>query len=192
MFTGIIERLGRVVESGTGRLRIQLDSDPEDWKLGESVAVNGCCLTLVEFADSLAFDLSPETLARTTLGTLPKGQIVNLERAMPANGRFGGHFVQGHVDAKGRVAGVDQEGNSTVLRIQGPPEQGRLLVDKGSIAVDGVSLTVVKPSEGCFSAHIVPHTLAGTSLEERRMGDEVNLEYDLLAKHVANLLGKLS
>lgn len=189
MFTGIVEAQGKVRSLSAGRLVLDLDA-PMDLSLGESVAVNGCCLTVVEFKSQVSFDLSPETLARTSLGSLAPGMLVNLERAMRADGRFGGHIVQGHVDAKGSVVSVTPSVNSTLFRFQAPMEFDRYLIDKGSVAVNGISLTVVSPIDGCFDVWVIPHTLQATNLGQLGPGDAVNLEFDVLAKYVEKLLEK--
>lgn len=189
MFTGIIEGLGKVRSLSEGTLTVEVargfENDP--WKIGESVAVNGCCLTVVSATDTLAFDLSPETLARTSLGALAPGSTVNLERAMRADGRFGGHIVQGHVDATGAVVSITPAENATIFRFQAPLEFDRYLIEKGSVTVDGISLTVVNLRDAAFDVWIIPHTLQETNLRERKLGDRVNLEFDLIAKYVEKL-----
>ncbi|HVT12798.1 MAG TPA: riboflavin synthase [Fimbriimonadaceae bacterium] len=190
MFTGIVESLGEVVGLDGGVLQVLPATalGPDPVRLGESIAVNGCCLTVVAIEPALRFDLSPETLARTSLGALAPGRHVNLERAMRADGRFGGHIVQGHVDATGEVVSISPAENSTAFRFRVPPGSERYLIDKGSITVDGISLTVVKPEGNEFDAWIIPHTLANTNLGERAAGDRVNLEFDALARYVERLL----
>ncbi|MFI5387068.1 MAG: riboflavin synthase [Fimbriimonadales bacterium] len=200
MFTGIIEGLGKVqwVEAGVLVLAPDRELGPDPVRVGESIAVNGCCLTVVALGPrqpggeggqtGLRFDLSPETLARTSLGTLSRGSHVNLERAMRADGRFGGHIVQGHVDATGEVVSVTPSDNSTVIRFCVPPGSEKYLIDKGSIAVDGISLTVVEPADREFDTWIIPHTIANTNLGERKPGDRVNLEFDSIARYVDRLL----
>lgn len=189
MFTGIVEAVGEVrsLVGGTLVLDVVRGSESEPWRLGESVAVNGACLTVVGFDNGLRFDLSPETLERTSLGDLSAGSRVNLERAMRADGRFGGHIVQGHVDATGTVVSIAPSGNSTVFQFQIPSTGARYLIDKGSITIDGISLTVVSPTESEFEVWVIPHTLQETNLSERKVGDRVNLEYDLIAKYVERL-----
>lgn len=193
MFTGIVQAVGVVaapVENGL--FGIQLVGTPldwEPWKSGESLAVNGCCLTVLDIAgDRLSFNVSHETLARTTLGTLMTGNHVNLERAMRASDRLGGHIVQGHVDAMGEVVSISAKDG--VFRFRAPIGFARYLSDKGSIAVDGISLTIVKPAipEDEFEVAVIPHTLAATNLSTRKAGDRVNLEFDVIAKHVERLL----
>lgn len=193
MFTGIIETLGRVRSLSEGRLIVETDAElgPDPVQIGESIAVNGCCLTVVgpePRASSLWFDLSPETLARTSLWSLGPGAHVNIERAMRADGRFGGHVVQGHVDATGEVVGMRPAENSTVMRFRVPSGAERYLIDKGSITVDGISLTVVGPEANEFDTWIIPHTLEHTNLKERAAGDRVNLEFDAIARYVERLL----
>lgn len=188
MFTGIIGGVGVVRAAGEGFLEIEAPSFAldEPIALGESVAVNGACLTAIE-PGRLRFDVAPETLRRTNLGSLRAGDRVNLERAMRPTDRFGGHLVQGHVDGVGRVAWRREEGNATVLRFAGPEEGARYLVERGSVAVDGVSLTVARPQGGDFEAWIIPHSLAATTLGERKEGDPVNIEFDEVAKWVERL-----
>ena len=189
MFTGIVGSLGRVVALGGGRLEVRAEGGfaPDGYEEGESVAVNGCCLTVLP-GEGLRFDLSPETLDRTSLGALAPGARVNLERAMAVGGRLGGHVVQGHVDAAGTFEGSREEGNSVVMRFRAPSGYGRYLIDKGSVAVEGVSLTVVRPDGDAFEVWIIPHTLEKTNLGGLRPGDRVNLEFDVLAKYVERLL----
>lgn len=192
MFTGIVQGLGQVIDLAQGVLSVQAPAAfaPEGFDIGESIAVNGCCLTVVADASNiLRFDLSPETLARTALGALGPGGVVNLERAMRASDRFGGHIVQGHVDAVGTVVSKTPQENATIVRFQVPPEFDRYLIDKGSITIDGISLTVVKPEAGAFDTWIIPHTLEQTNLGTRQAGDAVNLEFDVLAKYVEKLMG---
>jgi riboflavin synthase len=189
MFTGIIEGLGKVRSLSEGTLTVEVargfENDP--WKIGESVAINGCCLTVISATDGLSFNLSPETLARTSLGALSSGSTVNLERAMRADGRFGGHIVQGHVDATGTVLSITPAENATIFRFQAPAEFDRYLIEKGSVTVDGISLTVVNLKDAAFDVWIIPHTLQETNLSERKPGDNVNLEFDLIAKYVERL-----
>jgi riboflavin synthase len=194
MFTGIVEELGRVVELEGPRLRVRCRTAAQDSPVGASVAVNGVCLTVVDNDDevSLAFDLSEETLDRTALGRLEPGDPVNLERPVTLTARLGGHLVQGHVDGVGTVTSVTpQEGGSTIT-IDAPEELGRYLVEKGSVTVDGVNLTVAAVEGATFSVALIPHTLAVTTLGTAGAGDPVNLEVDVLAKYVERLLGPLA
>ncbi|RMG92906.1 MAG: riboflavin synthase [Candidatus Dadabacteria bacterium] len=194
MFTGIVQDVGTVREISTvpggKRLRIATGLDTADFELGESVAVDGVCLTVTEIAPGrFSADASPETLGRSTLSALRPGRRVNLERALRLTDRLGGHLVLGHVDATGRVLGIRTEGAFRVVRFEAPPEVARYLVEKGSVAVDGVSLTVYEVSAGQFSVAVIPHTWDATALADRAPGDPVNLEADILAKYVERLLG---
>jgi riboflavin synthase len=193
MFTGLVQVVGRVEVAAGLRLQVAApglwppDNDP--WQEGESIAIQGVCLTyLPDPSELLTFDLSEETLARTTLGDLRPGSPVNLERAMRPNDRLGGHIVQGHVDATATVESIVEQEGSWTMRFRVPAGGGRYLIDKGSICLDGVSLTVVSPDEDTFEVAIIPHTWANTSLSVRQPGDRVNVEYDVLAKHVERLL----
>ena len=205
MFTGLVEALETVraivPEGESCRLQIGVptsfleDTHPEK-RLGDSVAINGCCLTVVVAEagfetsnESLwSFQAGHETLARTNLGRLTVGDTVNLERAMPANGRFGGHIVQGHVDGVGKVAEIAQQGEWADYSFDVPEHLAAQMVEKGSIAVDGVSLTLTKVGKTRFQVMLIPHTLAVTTLGRRKVGDEVNLETDVLAKYVQKLM----
>ncbi len=195
MFTGIVEEIGRmrVVKSGEKSARMTLEAHTvlEEVSLGDSIAVNGVCLTVVSY-DARAFtvDVSPETLRSTTLGELRPGDAVNLERALPARGRFGGHMVSGHVDGVGRVSTITREGNATVITFSAPPAILELSVPKGSIAVDGISLTINTLDASTFSVSIIPHTGERTTLLNRRPGDRVNLESDLIGKYVHRFLSR--
>ena len=193
MFTGLVEALGRVdrVEpEGAGRrLTLTWPGLPEPMTIGESVAVNGCCLTVVSAAGE-RFDVQagPETLLRTNLGDLDEGSPVNLERALRVGDRLGGHFVQGHVDATAVLRTRRTEGDWQFLAFAVDPRWTALMVPKGSIAVDGVSLTLVAVEGDGFSVMLIPHTLAVTTLGGLAPGDRVNIEADMIAKHVAKLL----
>lgn len=192
MFTGIINHTGTIdslelLESGA-RLRLRT-TDSEPFARGESLAVNGVCLTVLPQDDgSLLTDVSNETLARTTLGALVRGARVNVERAMALGDRLGGHLVQGHVDGVGTLESIKREGAFAVYRWSHPAEYAALIVDKGSIAVDGVSLTVVEPDGSTFGAALIPETLARTNLGDAAEGGRVNLELDMLAKYVQSLV----
>jgi riboflavin synthase len=190
MFTGIVEELGTVREGGPGRLVVACGTVLGDTDVGSSIAVNGVCLTVVgRGSDLLSFDLSEETLRRTDLGRLSPGHHVNLERPVTLATRLGGHLVQGHVDGVGEVASVEPEpGGGARLSVSPPPELLRYVVEKGSIAVDGVSLTVAGLDDHAFSVALIPHTLAATTLGTVGVGDPVNLEVDLVAKYVERLL----
>jgi riboflavin synthase len=190
MFTGIVEERGRVRGLAGDRLTIGCAVVPGDSPIGASVAVNGTCLTVVaNDGSTLAFDLSEETLGRTTMGDLAPGAPVNLERPVSLAARLGGHIVQGHVDGVGTVQAVhpDDEGGA-VLRIAVPADLLRYIVHKGSIAIDGVSLTVAAIDDGVISIALIPHTRAVTSFGTAVVGDRVNLEVDVLAKYVERLM----
>jgi riboflavin synthase len=190
MFTGIVEEVGRVEAADDGRLVVRCRTVAEDATVGASIAVSGVCLTVVGRDDgTLSFDLAPETLARTTLRTLADGDQVNLERPLTLLTRLGGHLVQGHVDAVGTVREVSPAGDGAEVTIEVPAGLEPYVAEKGSVAVDGVSLTVAATLPGAFRVALIPHTLVVTTLGLRRAGDEVNVETDLLAKHVERLLG---
>ena len=189
MFTGLIEAVGEIagadVMSGGRRLRIATSLAGE-LTPGDSLAVNGVCLTVVVAAPpEVTADVGPETLRVTTLGSLGKGSLVNLERPLRGDGRMGGHFVQGHVDAVGEVAGLTPARDFTWLGVRFPPELARYLVLKGSVAVDGVSLTVARLADSSFDVQLVPFTIEHTNLRRVQAGDRVNLECDMIGKYVA-------
>jgi riboflavin synthase len=193
MFTGLVEALGRVeaieVKGSGRRLTLAWPELREPMAMGESVAVNGCCLTVVEAGgDAFVVQAGPETLLRTNLGTRKAGDRVNLERSLRVGDRLGGHFVQGHVDATAELVERRTDGEWEFLAFRVAPEWTRLMVAKGSIAVDGVSLTLVYVGPDEFSVMLIPHTLSVTTLGGLRVGDRANIEADMLAKHVAKLL----
>jgi riboflavin synthase len=192
MFTGLVEGTGRVTalpSPAAARLILDAGLLAEGVRIGESVALNGCCLTVISLAGScLGFDLLAETQSRTNLGDIKAGGAVNVERAMPADGRYGGHFVTGHIDATGVIRRWEQTGDDYELRIGIDPQQGNYLVSKGCVAVDGISLTVAEVGRDEFSVWIIPHTRSVTALRERAVGDRVNLEFDLLAKYTEKIL----
>jgi riboflavin synthase len=192
LFTGIILHSGTIESferhASGARMRLRT-TDPEPFTRGESLAVNGVCLTVLPESDgSLLADLSDETLARTTLGNLGAGMRVNVERALALGDRMGGHLVQGHVDTTGTLISASIEGEFAVYRWSHPGEYAPLVVNKGSIAVDGVSLTIVDPDAGSFGAALIPETLRRTNLGTARVGDAVNLEFDMIAKYVRTLV----
>jgi riboflavin synthase len=194
MFTGIIEELGRVrsVEMNGENARIVIEAHTviEDTKHGDSLAVNGVCLTALDIErDSFAADVSRETLDRTTLGRLQSGASVNLERAVTPATRLGGHIVQGHVDARGQFLSAIDHGGSWTVRISYPSELARYLVFKGSVAVEGISLTIANLADDYFEIAIIPKTWEVTNFSHLRPGDEVNLEVDVIAKYVERILG---
>ena len=193
MFTGLVEECGEVAaltlsEKGA-RLSVRAPLVGSDAQIGDSIAVNGCCLTVTERAgETLSFDLLRETLERTSLRSAAAGSVVNLERALAVHARLGGHFVQGHVDGAAEVLAFEQVGADYRLEIALAPESAKYVAFKGSIAIDGISLTVAEVHEASFVVWIIPHTLAVTNLRARRAGDRVNLEFDLLAKYVERIL----
>jgi riboflavin synthase len=192
VFTGLVEEVGRVSgleRDDMVRLRVSALKVLEGTRVGDSVSVNGVCLTVNDLgAETLTFYAMPETLRRTALGALAEGDPVNLERAMGAQGRFGGHIVQGHVDGVGEVLDVHPEGDAQIWEFKAPAEVLRYTVEKGSICVDGISLTVVALGDASFTVSILPQTRMGTNLGELAPGDPVNLEADILGKYVERLL----
>jgi riboflavin synthase len=196
MFTGIVEHVGRIEaieeESDLARLRIDVGPLAEGVKLGDSIAVCGACLTVThQDGSQLAFDVINETLEKTRLGSLRVGDAVNLERAMAAGARFDGHLVQGHVDGLGRVRRLEREGNEVELHVECEPALAAQLVDKGSVTIDGVSLTVVRVVEDGFHVALIPHTLEVTTLADLAGGDPVNLEVDILGKYVKQYMDRV-
>jgi riboflavin synthase len=188
MFTGIIEEIGRVKSVQRGRLTISANKVFEDLKLGDSIAVNGVCLTITALnKDTFAVDIMPETMRRSNLGMLSPGDEVNLERALVVGGRMGGHFVQGHVDDTGRVLSLIPEAEAVLMWIAAPAEITNYLVEKGFIAVDGISLTVINRNASSFTVSLVAYTLEHTTMGKKKPGDIVNLEIDILAKYVEQL-----
>lgn len=208
MFTGIIQGLGKVAANDNGALSVRVGEDFQDaaWQVAESVAVNGVCLTVTGIIatdrmsppspghcpplEELSFDLSPETRERTTLGRLEPGVLVNLEHALRVGDSLGGHFVQGHVDVTGTLEAVREMENAHAFTFRSPPGYERYLIDKGSICVDGISLTVANRREGVFETWVVPHTRRSTNLQQLSPGDAVNLEFDMLAKYVERFVGR--
>lgn len=192
MFTGLIESLGKVVslESLGEQARLGLSIPfADELALGDSVAVNGCCLTVAGIAGgAVHFDVLAQTLRVTSLGKLSVGSIVNLERALRVGDRLGGHFVQGHVDAVGEIVSLRENGQDHVVEVSLPEETHRLCVAKGSIAIDGISLTIADLKDATAVFWITPHTFSHTNLRDATAGDTVNLEADMLAKHVARLM----
>ncbi len=188
MFTGIVEEAGSIVSIGAGKMGVGAKLTLKDLQVGGSIAVNGVCLTVTEFDEkSFSVDVMPETLKRTNLGMLKKGDRVNLERPLKLNGEIGGHIVQGHIDGTGRVVEVNKEGESVLMRFQTKPELMRYIVPKGFIAVDGTSLTVTTKDKDTFGVSLVGYTLQHTTLSERKPGDIVNLEVDIIGKYVESL-----
>ena len=189
MFTGIVEERGTVREVGPRRLSVGCRTVVADAEIGSSIAVNGVCLTVVERSeDRLAFDLSEETLRRTSFSRLSAGDPVNLERPLTLSSRLGGHLVQGHVDGVGEVAAVEPVPDGAWMTVRPPEAIRRFLVEKGSVCVDGISLTVAGMDDETFSVAVIPHTLDVTTLGSAQQGDPVNLEVDMIAKYVDALL----
>ena len=197
MFTGIIERVGRILEIERGdelvTFLVEAGEVAEGVPIGASVAVNGACLTVTEVgAGTLRFDAIPETLEKTSLGGLSAESPVNLERALRADGRLDGHIVQGHVDATGRVAALERDGDDVRFAVECDAAFAEQLVPKGSVAIDGVSLTVVDVAPEGFDVALIPHTLRETTLGDRVVGDAVNLEADVLGKYVLRYLARIA
>ncbi len=197
MFTGIVETTGTVqsiiFREGGARFLVNVGPMAKELSLGESVAVNGCCLTVTEFdgeAGTAAFDLLIETLRVTSLGQLKEGGVVNLERALRIGDRLSGHFVQGHVDATVRIIALDQVGMDHQFTVALPKEWAHLVVHKGSVCLDGMSLTIAELGEDHMTFWITPHTFAVTNLRALKAGDVVNVEFDMLAKHIARIHGR--
>lgn len=193
MFTGIIEEIGEILAMQRGResmtLTVKAQNILEDVKLGDSVATNGVCLTVVALGkNSFQADVMHETMNRSSLGALKIGSKVNLERAMRADGRFGGHMVAGHIDGTGQITDIQKDDNAVWYTISTKQEILRYIIEKGSIAIDGISLTVAKVAKESFSVSIIPHTLQQTTLAERKKGDIVNLENDMVGKYIERFL----
>ena len=191
MFTGIVEEVGVVASIRDRRLSVQAQKVLGDLKLGDSIAVNGTCLTAVEInEETFSVDLSPETLRRTSFTGLVEGDVVNLERPLAVTDRLGGHIVQGHIDGTGRITSLTPEDDCVILRVRSPKKLMPYIVEKGFIAVDGISLTVVKRSALSFTLSVIPYTLHHTNLQGKTPGDRVNLEADILAKYVESLISR--
>lgn len=193
MFTGIIENTGRVAalrKRGGGIVLTIRPAAAMEWRTGDSVSVNGVCLTVVDDAADVSFEVSPETMKSTTLGELRKDDRVNLERALRPTDRIGGHIVTGHVDGVGTVAERRTSGDYTFYTLEAPPGILRYTVQKGSIAVDGISLTVVDLSQGTVSVAVIPHTLSETNISDRKVRDRVNIEADIIGKYVEKFVSR--
>jgi riboflavin synthase len=193
MFTGLVEILGNVTSTKNTGNGIRLSLKPTgdfEVALGDSIAINGVCLTVTAFNGEISFDVSPETLKSTNLGELKTGNRVNLERAMRLSDRLGGHIVTGHVDGIGTITTKKTEGEYTFYTVESPPEVLKYIVQKGSVAIDGISLTVVESDKRSFRIAIIPHTLTATNIGSKGIGDRVNLEADIIGKYVEKLLGK--
>ena len=196
MFTGIIEEIGTIRGIKRGNrsvvLEVQAKKVLEDLHVGDSIATNGVCLTVISFANgSFCADVMPETLRRSSLGQLRPGSRVNLERAMAADGRFGGHIVSGHIDGTGKITEIKEDSLAIWYTIEASPEILRYIVEKGSVAIDGISLTVAKVTQTTFSVSTIPHTRKITTLGERKKGDMVNLENDIVGKYVEKFTNEI-
>jgi len=188
VFTGIVEEFGRVTSAEREKLTITASDVLQEMEPGGSIAVNGVCLTIINFnSNSFSVDIMPETLRRTNLGLVSAGDRVNLERPLALGGRLGGHLVQGHIDATGRVASVVSEGGAVMIRFEAPSEVMQYVVEKGFIAIDGISLTITTKNTGSFWVSVVDYTQKHTTLGNRQVGDLVNLEADIIAKYVEQL-----
>jgi riboflavin synthase len=188
VFTGIVEEVGRVAARSEGGLRIEAQTTLQGARLGDSISINGVCLTITDLGNgSFAVDTVPETLRRTNLGQLETGDAVNLERPLAADGRLGGHFVQGHIEATATVRSIEPDGEALMVRFEAPPDLLRYVVDKGFIAVDGVSLTVVSRDAESFVITLIPYTRGHTNFQKLAVGVAVNIETDILAKYVEGL-----
>lgn len=185
MFTGIVEEMGQVASIGTGTLTIQSKTVLEGLHLGDSIAVNGICLTVTKFtATSFCVDVMPETIRRTSFVTLKKGSAVNLERALTLSSRLGGHIVSGHIDGVGKILSLTEEGNAVIFKIAASPELLHYIIEKGSVTLDGISLTVVAVTDQWFTVSLIPHTRAVTAFKDRKAGDPINIENDIIGKYV--------
>lgn len=194
MFTGIVEEVGKIkkIERNTvsAKLTIEADKVLQEVKEGDSIAVNGICLTVTSFTkNSFTADVMHETMNRTTLGKLKENSPVNLERALSVMGRFGGHMVSGHIDGRGKIVGIEKDDNAVLFTIETTEKILRYIVEKGSIAINGISLTVARVDRKNFTVSVIPHTLKVTSLGSFQKGDEVNLENDIVGKYIEKLLG---
>lgn len=189
MFTGIVEEVGQVKAIGNGTLQIQATKVLEDVNLGDSIAVNGICLTVTGFnSHSFQADVMPETIKRTSLGELKLGSPVNLERALTLSSRLGGHIVSGHIDGTGRIVSLKEDKNAILMKIQADGAILRYIVEKGSVALDGISLTVAQVDSRDFTVSLIPHTRQVTNLSAKREGSLINIENDVVGKYVAKLL----
>ncbi len=193
MFTGIIEEVGKLksMKATSGGLNIEVEAEKilDDAKLGDSIAINGICLTITDLKNnSFTFDVSQETINRTNIKDLKVGDFVNLERALRPIDRIGGHIVQGHVDTIGKISGIIPKGEHYEFKINYPSEYRKYIIEKGSIAVDGISLTINEINADTISLNIIPHTIQNTNLQFRKVGDKVNIEFDIIGKYVLNIM----
>ena len=191
MFTGIVEETGSVARLEPRRLTVKAEKVLEGLKLGDSISINGTCLTVVELGpQTFSADLAPETLRRTSLGSLAEGGVVNLERAVAVGDRMGGHIVQGHVDGTGRITSIRPEEDCVIIRVRAPKRLMPYIVEKGFVAVDGISLTVVKRGSSSFTISVIPYTRRYNNLTVKAVGDRVNLEADIVDKYVESLISR--
>ncbi|WP_028950503.1 riboflavin synthase [Sulfurihydrogenibium subterraneum] len=195
MFTGLIEEVGKIksIKKNSDGIRLVVSCRKvlDGTVLGDSIAVNGVCLTVVEMdKESVSFDVSQETIKRSNLSFLKTGDYVNLERSLTPQSRLGGHIVQGHVDTTGSIVSITPLGSHTNFKISFPPEYENLVIEKGSIAIDGISLTINYLNKNVIDLNIIPHTLENTNLKYRKVGDVVNIEFDILGKYVAKMIGR--
>ena len=189
MFTGIIEEVGTLHAMAEGSIVISCHHVLEDVRLGDSIAVNGICLTVTSFGEAqFTADVMPETIRRTSLSELKRGSRVNLERALTPLSRMGGHIVSGHIDGTGQVFSMKQEGNAILLSVQARADILRYIVEKGSVALDGISLTVAAVDKSNFTVSLIPHTRESTNLKEKRQGSKINIETDIIGKYVERML----
>lgn len=189
MFTGIIEEVGKLSSKEAGRIKISCEKVLEGVEIGDSINTNGICLTVVEKgADYFKADVMPETIRKTSLSELKKGAKINLERALKVGDRLNGHIVSGHIDGCGKILSIKTEGNAIMLEITAESRIMRQIAEKGSVAIDGISLTVVKTNSESFYVSLIPHTMAETNLEDKQIGSIVNIETDILAKYVERLI----
>ena len=189
MFTGIIEEIGKILSVTEQKIEIKAKTILENTSIGDSIAINGVCLTVTDIKkESFCADISPETKNVTALNQLGTGDSVNLERAMPANGRFGGHIVSGHIDGKGKIISINKNNNFYNLTVELCPSEARYVVKKGSIAIDGISLTVAEINNNTIKLVIIPHTYENTALNQLKAGDSVNIETDITAKYIEKFL----
>lgn len=189
MFTGIVEEIGIVEKISSGKMQIKASTVLENTKIGDSISVNGVCLTVTDLFDSnFTVDVMNETLSRSSLGNLSKGSKVNLERAMLLNGRFGGHIVSGHIDGTGIIEKIESDGNAVWFYIKTDKKILKYIIEKGSVCIDGISLTVAKVTNSYFAVSVIPHTQKVTNLAEKKVGDFVNLENDVIGKYVEKLM----
>ena len=195
MFTGIVEEIGKIkaIRRGTHSIVLEVEATKvlEDTRIGDSIATNGVCLTVTAMGNgSFSADVMPETMLRSNLGQLQTNDLVNLERALALNSRLGGHLVAGHVDGTGRIIGKEQDDNAIWITVAASSEVMRYIIEKGSVAIDGVSLTVAFVDDAVFKVSVIPHTQEETTLTTKRIGDMVNLENDMIAKYVEKLMGR--